>query len=157
MTRKWLFGLSACLIGAVGGASFTYGATQNERMLLQADRKKWEQKALHWEREWNQLHQEVDSANLRATRQTYIQSIDVTVLKAPVDPKEVRTALEPYTAALLGMRLSGLKANVVYHMFDGRIVVIGAQLYRLSVRAVLLAPKSELLVDVTPVVRPRSS
>ena len=61
---------------------------------------------------------------------------------------EVRTALHPLVAVLLGMPLHGIPTEAVFGIFNGRIVLIGQKLYRVEVAALLLGTASQLLVRI---------
>lgn len=149
--------IAAGLLGGLLGASMVFIANHREREALVQQRNYWQQSANHWHLQWLQLQQEMTRANQRASRSTYVQSVTVSVVRSEVPATAVRSALEPYTSALLGMRMDAIKLSVAYHLFEGRVLIIGASLYRVEVRGILLSPHSELLVKITPITPPKPS
>lgn len=149
LSPKTRTALSWCLAGVMLGASSVQMATSRQRMQLLEERHLWQNRANHWQTEWAQLHEEVVRANRLAERRLLVQSINVSVLRSPVPAEEVRTALDPLTSVLLGMPLAGAKVQVLYEMFDRRVLMIDGKLYRIHVAALLLAAESQLLVQVT--------
>ncbi len=140
----WLFA------GALLGASMVETVTSGQRIRLIAESERWRTEAKHWQGQWSQLQDQVDRANRQAARHLVVESIMVSVLHSPVAVEAVRGALDPLTSVLLGMPLAGAKVDVLYEMFEGRVLLIRKKLYRVQVLAFLLATQSQLLVRLTP-------
>lgn len=136
--------------GALLGASMVETVTSGQRIRLIAENERWRTEAKHWQRQWAQLRDQVDRANRAAARHLVVESIRVSVLHSPVAVEAVRGALDPLTSVLLGMPLAGAKVDVLYEMFEGRVLLIRTKLYRVHVLAFLLATESQLLVQLMP-------
>lgn len=151
MTRDAVRWWAGFLAGAALGAGAVFARSVHQVEQLTTSSRYWQGQAQHWQEEWNKLQDELSRVNLLASRQTYVQTVDVVVLKSPVGRDAVESALRPYTNAILGMALSGLRLDMVYRLFDGRVLAIGDQLYRVEVRGLLVGPKTQLLVEIVPV------
>ncbi len=139
---------AALLLGLGVGMALVQGATSTERLACGQALRHWHTQALHWQHEADHLNQELGRINQRSEKHLYIQEISVTVTSSPVPHAAVVEALTPYTQALLGLSLSYLKAPVIYHLFNDRLITIGTGLYQLKVQALLLGPHSELMLSV---------
>lgn len=140
-----------CLLGMLLGASGAQLMANHERSQLLAEREHWHREANHWRQEWVHLQEEISRANRRAEKRLVVQSLTVFVLDSPVPSEAVREALDPLTSILLGMPLAGAQTQVLYAMFNRRVLRIGARWFRVEVVALLLAAESQLLVRVIKV------
>lgn len=107
--------------------------------------------AQHWHQETLRLRDQLALINRRNQRQTYVQTVNLEVVKSPVPLIDVEAALEPYTESLLGADLASLKLSMVYHLLDNRRLVLGHQGYRVEVKALLLSPDAVILLKLLPI------
>lgn len=149
--RSWPALVVAVSVGALWGGAVTQTLFTRERTALRSERDHWKHEAHHWAREWTKLQEEIGQANRRAEARTVVQSVKVVVLNSPVGQDLVRTAMDPLTSILLGMPLDGIKIQVAFGIFNGRVLIIQGRLYRVLVVGVLLSAESELLVRLVEI------
>ncbi|MCY0908648.1 MAG: hypothetical protein OWR62_09685 [Sulfobacillus thermotolerans] len=142
--------LASFVLGLLLGFALMQGLGVRERQYADLSAKKWQAEATQWHNEANRLKEEVGRINKTAQPHLYIQNVDVMILRAPVAKSDVIEALSPYTQALLGLPLDSLKAPIVYHLFNNRIITIGTKLYRIRVETLLLGPDTELMISLRP-------
>ncbi len=106
--------------------------------------------ARHWRQESLQLRDQLAAINRKNERETYVQTVNLEVIKSPVPLIDVEAALEPYTELLLGMQLSAVKLSMVYHLLQQRRLVLGNRIYQLDVKALLLSPDVIILLRLMP-------
>ena len=104
--------------------------------------------AQHWRQESLRLRDQLASINRRNERQTYVQSVNLEVIKSPVPLIDVEARLQPYTESLLGVPLSSIKLSLVYHLLNHRRLILSGHAYRVEVKALLLAPEAVILLQL---------
>ena len=106
--------------------------------------------AQHWQQESLRLRDHLSAINRRNERQTYVQTVNLEVIKCPVPLIDVKAALEPFTESLLGVPLATVKLELIYQLLQNRHIVRGDTLYRVDVKALLLSPDVTILLRLTP-------
>lgn len=138
------------MLGLIVGSAAVQAHTWQSRVQLEQSTRQAGLYAHHWHGEALRLQDELAAINRRGERHTYVQSINLDVVKSPVPLIDVEAALEPYTESLLGAALDSLKLSLVYHLLDQRRLVLEGQVYRVEVKALLLAPDTVLLLKLHP-------
>lgn len=151
MTKHLRTALSGLLLGMIVGGSIMQFVTIRERALLASRAHELEITAARWKHETLKLRDELGAINQRAQQGAYIETVNLAIIHSPVPKVDVQAALEPYTESMLGMNLNTIKPQVVYNLFEGRIVTIGASLYKVRVKTLLLAPTTVLMIEIAPV------
>lgn len=144
------------LLGALCGASGTQALTSRARLDAVNQSQQWAIQAARWHQETERLKEQLGTINRQSTRETYIQSVRLTLLGTPVSQVDVEAALAPFTETLLGVPLSHVHLEMVYRMVNGRHITVGGALYRVEVIALLVSPDTRILLKVVPETSPRS-
>lgn len=147
---------AAMLLGALCGASGTQALTSRARLDAVNRSQQWEIQAARWHQETERLKEQLATINRQSTRETYIQSVRLTLLGTPVSQVDVEAALAPFTETLLGVPLSHVHLEMVYRMVNGRHITVGGALYRVEVIALLVSPDTRILLRVVPETSPHS-
>lgn len=150
MKRPLLTLMVAFAVGALWGGGITQALFSRERAALLSNRDHLKHEAQHWQQEWTKLQEEIGRANRRAEARTVVQSVKVVTPNSPVPQDLVRAAMDPLTSILLGMPLNGIKIQIAFGIFNGRVLMIKGRLYRVEVVGILLSAESELLVRLIP-------
>ncbi|MBX5466691.1 MAG: hypothetical protein K6U14_04240 [Firmicutes bacterium] len=138
------------VLGGLLGAGLATGVMARQVSACQAAARSWQATAYRWQTTAARLGRDLDRLNWQASQQPAVETVSISVLPGPVPAAPVVAALRPFADALLGTAIDRLTADAVFHLFDGRIVAIGDGLYRISVRALVVAPRTEILVTVRP-------
>lgn len=143
-------GWAGFMIGLVLGAGTLQAATAQERLHLTARLRECKLQATRWYNESQKLRDEIGRINHRVEQGAYIQTVDVIIAHPPVARSEIEAALSPYTESLLGLPLTTVKVAVAYHLFNGRVLVVGNKMYQVKVNALLLSPTTTLMIQLQP-------
>ena len=81
--------------------------------------------------------------------QDAVTRVIVTPVESFLPEDDVTAALDPYTRTLIGEPLNTTTPEVLWRLFNGRLLTIRGRLYRVHVLVMLLAPTSRLLVRLT--------
>ncbi|MCL8208008.1 MAG: hypothetical protein K6V97_08075 [Actinomycetia bacterium] len=90
----------------------------------------------------------------RTPRRLRIEAVDLRIVGPDPGYAEVAHALEPLTGSLLGTEPDASHLEVLWRLFEGRLLAVRGRWYRLSVRAVLVWRVTTILVSLTPVPGP---
>jgi hypothetical protein len=90
----------------------------------------------------------------KAPRRLRIEAVDLRILGPSPGYAEVAHALEPLTGSLIGTEPDAGHLEVIWRLFDDRLIPVRGRWYRLSVRAVLVWRVTTLLVALKPVPAP---
>lgn len=143
--------LSALMIGAIAGAALTQSHLWHQQMQLMNETRLAHLDAQHWRLESLRLQDQLSAINRRNERQTYVQTVNLEVIKSPVPLIDVQAALESFTESLLGIPLATVKLELIYQLLQNRRIVLGDHLYRVDVKALLLSPDVVILLHLIPV------
>ncbi len=142
--------LAALCLGALLGSAAVQAHTLKVRTEILDRMRLAELDARHWRQQSLQLRDQLAAINRKNERETYVQTVNLEVIKSPVPLIDVEAALEPYTELLLGMQLSAVKLSMVYHLLQQRRLVLGNHIYQVDVKALLLSPDVIILLRLMP-------
>jgi hypothetical protein len=138
------------MMGAILGAALVQSRLWHEQVQLMTQTRQARLDAQHWRQESLRLRDQLSAINRRNERQTYVQTITLEVIKSPVPLIDVQAALEPFTQSLLGIPLATVKLELIYQLLQNRRIVVGDNLYRVDVKALLWSPDVTILLQLTP-------
>jgi hypothetical protein len=142
--------VSVMMMGAILGAALVQSRLWHEQVQLMTQTRQARLDAQHWRQESLRLRDQLSAINRRNERQTYVQTITLEVIKSPVPLIDVQAALEPFTQSLLGIPLATVKLELIYQLLQNRRIVVGDNLYRVDVKALLWSPDVTILLQLTP-------
>ncbi|NMP21852.1 hypothetical protein [Sulfobacillus harzensis] len=145
--------VAGLLLGAILGGALVQAHTYQVRNALLAQSRLSQLDARHWRQESLRLRDQIAEINRKREKKTFVQSVNLEVMKSPVPLIDVEAALEPYTESLLGIPLSDVKLSMVYQLYQGRRLVLGEHIYRVEVKALLVSPEVVVLLHLTPLGR----
>ncbi len=149
--------IAGLILGLALGSAAVQAHTWQMRHLLSSQARLSQLDAQHWRQESLRLRDQLAVINRRSERKTYVQTVNLEVVKNPVPLIDVEAALEPYTESLLGVSLASIKLSMIYQLFEHRRVVLGNRVYQVSVKALLVAPDVTILLHLNPVGRSHAS
>jgi hypothetical protein len=86
-----------------------------------------------------------------------VRQVSVTTLNPRVPLADVRAALEPLTSALIGLPVEQISPELLWPLFNGRVVTIRGRLYRVEVQVIVVASEVRLLLNIVPAAGPPGS
>jgi len=143
--RPW----AGLILGLLLGSAMAQAHTFYDYQALHNMVRQTQVEAQHWHQESLKLRDQIALINRRNVQQTYVQTVNLEVIKSPVPLIDVEAALEPYTEALLGIPLSAVKLTLVYQLFQNRRIVLNHDLYHVNVKALLISPDVSILIHLT--------
>lgn len=149
--------IASLILGLALGSAAVQAHTWQMRHTLSTQARLSQLDAQHWRQESLRLRDQLAVINRRSERKTYVQTVNLEVIKNPVPLIDVEAALEPYTESLLGVSLASIKLSLIYQLFEHRRVVLGSRLYEVSVKALLVAPDVTILLHLNPIGRSHAS
>lgn len=149
--------IASLILGLALGSAAVQAHTWQMRHTLSTQARLSQLDAQHWRQESLRLRDQLAVINRRSERKTYVQTVNLEVIKNPVPLIDVEAALEPYTESLLGVSLASIKLSLIYQLFEHRRVVLGSRLYQVSVKALLVAPDVTILLHLNPIGRSHAS
>lgn len=138
--------VAGLLLGVVLGGALVQAHTYQMKNMLLTQSRLTQLDAQHWRQESLRLRDQIAEINRKNERQTFVQSVNLEVIKSPVPLIDVEAALEPYTESILGLSLNQIKLAMVYQLFEGRRLVLGEHIYRVEVKALLVSPDVTVLL-----------
>ncbi len=145
------------ILGGVLGSALVQAHTWNTRNTLLTQTRLSQLDAQHWRQESLRLRDQLATINRANARKTYVQTVNLEVMKSPVPLIDVEAALEPYTESILGVSLNDVKLAMVFQLFNGRRIVLGDHIYRVEVKALLVSPDVVILLHLAHLGRAQRS
>ncbi len=149
--------VAGLILGVALGSAAVQSHTWQMRHILTTEARLSHLDAQHWRQESLRLRDQLALINRKSERQTYVQTVNLEVIKSPVPLIDVEAALEPYTESLLGVSLASVKLSLIYQLFEHRRLVLGSHVYQVSVKALLVAPDVTILLHLHPLGRSHAS
>lgn len=143
--------IAGLMLGVVLGSSVVQAHTWQRRTQLLNQARLNQLDAEHWRQETMRLREQMAEINRKGEQKTFVQSVNIEVIKSPVPLIDVEAALEPYTESILGMPLASVKLSMAYQLFDKRRLVLGDHVYQATVKALLVSPEVVILLQLRPV------
>lgn len=145
---------AAWMLAALAGAAFAQAHDRADLARIQQALRTCRLQADQLRGEADRLREALAREGPRAPRRLRIQAVDLRILGPDPGYAEVTHALEPLTGSLLGTEPDASHLEVVWRLFEGRLIAVRGRWYRLSVRAVLVWRVTTLLISLTPVPGP---
>ncbi|MCY0863721.1 MAG: hypothetical protein OWQ57_02100 [Sulfobacillus sp.] len=141
--------LAALAAAALVGAAVMNAHTAAEHDQLRLALTKARRQSDAWEAEARNLQRQLAAINERQAKTLYVRSVRLDIVEpSPVSSLDVRLALRPETEALVGQPVSLLNPDLVFRLFDRRMISVGHQLYQTHVLTLVIAPQTLIQIRV---------
>jgi hypothetical protein len=148
---RFLRPLSAALVGALLGAGVTQAAQHRQlAALVEAGRLcRVNEARLHVET--GRLREELARVTASRNIGRVIREVDIRRVGPGPELPDIRQALEPLTATLIGVNPDAVSFDLAWNLFDNRVVDIQGRLWRVRLRGILLGSATLVVLSLRPV------
>lgn len=141
---------AAALLGALLGGAVTQARDRQILYRLTEARRICQLNVSRLHTETSRLREQLTVLSEVPTTHAVIRQVLVRLAGTGPSLADVESALEPLTAALVGLDPNQVSPDVLWGMFNNRILKIGGHLYRVEPRALIVAPVTRVLISLTP-------
>ncbi|MGC8489147.1 MAG: hypothetical protein ACP5QO_13170 [Clostridia bacterium] len=147
--------LAAAFLGALTGA-FLVQSTDRARLAYWVEQTRLARvNATRLQQESSRLREQLALLAARPPGAAVIERAEIRTVGPAPDLPDLRNALEPVTASIIGAAPDRIPFDVVWSLFQHRVIAIRGQWYRIDLKGVVLARTTVIIVATVRVPPPR--
>jgi hypothetical protein len=139
--------VAALLIGSLLGAAVTQARDRALLHRLAEAQRLSQEDVVRLHTEAARLRQQLSVVS-RLPRQGVIAQVVLTTLDSRVPLADVEAALEPVSSSLLGLPMTEAAPEVIWRLFNDRLITIRGRLYRTRVQVIVVAPVTRVQLEL---------
>lgn len=143
--------LSAALLGALLGAGVTQAAARQQLAALAEAGRLCRVNVARLHVETGRLREELARVTASRNIARVIREVDIRRVGPGPQLADIRQALEPLTATLIGINPDAVSFDLAWNLFDNRVIDIGGRLWRVHLHGVLLGATTLIVLSLSPV------